>query len=104
MNKKFGYHHFLLALLPILLIWANNVNEIPIQDMIVPIFLSLAIVFIPWIILTFFIGQKKSAVIISTLIIVILIFAHTRLILGHHDIEDIRFISKNLILILKYGC
>ncbi|RZD41873.1 MAG: hypothetical protein CXT78_10300 [Thaumarchaeota archaeon] len=98
-NKKFGYHHFLLALLPVLLISLDNINEIPIYDIIVPLFLSLAIVFVPWMILTFFIGQKKSAVIISLLIIMLMIFAYTRLVVSHHEILDVRFISKNIILI-----
>ena len=99
MIRKFGYHHFLLALLPVMLIWVDNVNEIPIEDIVVPLFLSLTIVFIPWIVLTFFIGQKKSAVIVSIIIIMLMIFSYTRLILGHHEIVDIQFIAKNLILI-----
>jgi len=98
-NKKFAYHHFLFALLPVLLISLDNINEIPIHDIIVPLFLSLAIIFIPWMILTFFIGQKKSAVVISLLIVMLMIFAFTRSVLSHHEIVDIRFISKNIILI-----
>jgi hypothetical protein len=99
MNNKFGYHHFLLALLPVLLIWVDNINEIPIQDIIFPLIISFLIVFILWIILAFLIGEKKSAVIISILIMILMIFAYTRLILGHHEIEDVRFFAKNLILI-----
>jgi len=46
-----------------------------------------------------FIGERKSAVIISFLIFLVLIFVFTRSALIYHDIIEIRVIAKNIILI-----
>jgi hypothetical protein len=99
LNQKFGYHIFLFALLPVLFIFLDNINEIPIDSIIAPLILCLAIIFIPWILLTFFIGQKKSALIISLLIIIFIVFAYVRSVLIYHEIGEIHFIAKNIILI-----
>lgn len=99
MIKKFGFHHFILVLFPVLLIYLDNINEIPIQDIFVPLILSLGIILIPWVLLIYFIGERKSAVIISLLVIIFLIFAYVRSILIYNEIEEVRFVAKNIILI-----
>ena len=99
MIKKFGFHHFILALFPVLLIYLDNINEIPLQDIFVPLTFSLGIILIPWILLTYFIGEKKSSIIVSLVIILFLIFAYVRSILIYNQIEEIRFVATNIILI-----
>ena len=99
MKKEFGFHHLIFVLFPILLIYLDNINEIPIQDIFVPLTFSLGIILIPWILLTYFIGERKSSIIISLVIIIFIIFAYVRSILIYHEIEEIRFVAKNIILI-----
>jgi len=74
-------------------------NEIPIHEIFIPLIISLGIIFIPWIILIFFIGERKSSVIISIVIVIFLIFAYIRSILIYNEIEEIRFVATNIILI-----
>ncbi len=103
MFKTFGFHHFIFVLFPVLLIYLDNINEIPIFDILIPLIISLGIISIPWILLTYFIGEKKSSIIISILIIIFLIFAYVRSVLIYHEIEEIRFIARNIILIPTFS-
>ena len=97
--SKFGFHHLLLALLPVSLLFLDNIHEIPIGDIFTPIIISLAIVIVLWIIIMRFIGERKSAVIVSFLIFMVLIFASIRSLLVYHELAEIQFIGKNIILI-----
>ena len=99
MFSRFGFHHLIFALLPVSFLFVDNIHEIPIEDIFIPIIISLVIVIIPWIFFIRFIGERKSAVIISFLIFLVLIFAFTRSALIYHDIIEIRVIAKNIILI-----
>jgi hypothetical protein len=95
---KFGFHHFIFALLPVSLLFLDNITEIPINDIFIPLGISLIPVIILWALLTYFIGTKKSSVIISFIIILLLLLTYTRSFLIYHDIEEIRIIAKNIIL------
>ena len=99
MNFKFGFHHFVLILLPVLFIFVDNINELPLNAILIPLLISLLIILIPCIVLKYFIGERKSSIILSVLIISFLIFSFTRSALIYHEIEEIRFIATNLILI-----
>ena len=80
-------------------LFVYNIHEIPIEDIFTPIIISLAIVIILWIIFMRFIGERKSSVIISFLIFLVLIFASIRSLLVYHELTEIQFIGKNIILI-----
>ena len=97
--SKFGFHHLILALLPVSFLFIDNIHEIPIGDIFTPIIISLAIVIILWIIFMRFIGERKSAIIVSFLIFMVLIFASIRSLLVYHELAEIQFIGKNIILI-----
>ena len=99
MLSKFGFHHFIFALLPVSLLFLDNINEIPINDIFIPLVISLIPVIVLWGLLTYFIGAKKSSVIVSFIIILLLIFTYTRSSLIYHEIIEIRIIAKNIILI-----
>ena len=71
MISKFGFHHFIFALFPVTFLFLDNVHEIPIKDIFIPIIISLVIIIIPWIFLRQFVGQKKSALIISLFVILL---------------------------------
>jgi len=98
MLSKFGVHHFIFALLPILLLFQENVHEIPINDIFIPLIFSFIIVFILWIILARFVKERKSSMIISFSIILFIIFAYVRSgLLVDGSIES-QFFAKNVIL------
>jgi hypothetical protein len=98
MISKFGFHHFIFALFPVTFLFLDNIHEIPLGDIFIPIIISFLIVVIPWIFLRRFIGGKKSALIVSLLVILLIIFAHVRSVLIHNDIVEIQFIAENVIL------
>ena len=64
-------HVFLFALFPLLLLFADNVEEIPLEDLLLPSLGSLLIIGILWIVTKIFVGGKKSALILSIFIILI---------------------------------
>ena len=97
--SKFGFHHLIFALLPVLFLFVDNIHEIPIEDIFTPLIISLLITIILWIIFLYFVGERKSAVIISFLIFLILIFASIRSFLIYHEFAEIQLIGKNIILI-----
>jgi hypothetical protein len=99
MNLKFGFHHFVLVLLPVLFIFVDNINELPLNAILIPLSISLLIILIPWIVMKYLIGEGKSSIILTILIISFLIFSFTRSVLIYHEIEEIRVIASNLILI-----
>ena len=102
-KKKFSFYIFLFATFPFLLLFQENINEIHLQDIFLPIFFSIGIIFIPWIILRKFIGSDKSALILSFLIIILMLFAYVRSSLwkinwATGEIEA-HFLAQNIILI-----
>ena len=98
MLSKFGVHHFIFALLPILLLFQENVHEIPINDIFIPLIFSFIIVFILWIILARFVKERKSSLIISFSIILFIIFAYVRPSLLVDGSIESQFFAKNVIL------
>jgi len=97
--SRFGFHHLIFALLPVLFLFLDNIHEIPFDDILFPLLISLLIIVIPWLFLTKFIGERKSAVILSLIVLLVMIFAFVRSELIYHEIIEIRFLSKNIILI-----
>jgi len=99
MFSRFGFHHLIFALLPVLFLFLDNIHEIPFDDILFPLLISFLIVVIPWLFLKKFIGERKSAVILSLIILLVMIFAFVRSELIYHEIVEIRFLTKNIILI-----
>lgn len=97
--KQLSYHHFIYALFPVLFIFLDNINEIPLNDLFLPLVTAVLILIIPWGILTYFIGQKRSALISTLFIFIIIIFAYTRSGFIYHEILDLRILASNYILI-----
>lgn len=99
MFSRFGFHHLIFALLPVLFLFLDNIHEIPFDDILFPLLISFLIVVILWLFLKKFIGERKSAVILSLIILLVMIFAFVRSELIYHEIVEIRFLTKNIILI-----
>ena len=91
-------HVFLFALFPLLLLFADNIKEIPLEDLLLPSLFSLLIIGILWIIIRIFIGGKKSALIISIFLILWISISQIRL-LSVDQTNVISFFGTNLFLI-----
>ena len=68
MLSKLPIHKFLFSLFPIMFFFQGNLHEIPFEDVTFPLFLSISITFLSWIILRKFIGSQRSGLILSLVI------------------------------------
>ena len=62
----------LISLMPILFLYQDNMREIPIQDIVTPLILSVTIIFVSWFILKYFFNTNKVSAGISFIIILLL--------------------------------
>ena len=92
-NKKFSIvHPFLLSLFPVLFIYSQNVYELSVQEIILPILLILFAAVLLWILVRFIIkNNEKSSFIISLLLVLSFTYGHIYLLvdgftLGNSDI------------------
>jgi len=100
------FHTVLMSLMPILLLFQANVHEIPPEDIVLPIIFSIIVMGIAWIILRYFLGTTKSALILSLLVFLAVVFCYTRLFFatGGADVtataadESLLFLGQNLVL------
>tara|TARA_A100001037_G_scaffold80950_1_gene73059 strand:- start:165 stop:1682 length:1518 start_codon:yes stop_codon:yes gene_type:complete len=93
-----NFYHFFFATLPVLFIFTDNMNEVPFLDLFLPLFSSVLIITIFWLILILFLDRKKSALICSLFIFIIILFAYVRGGLVYHELIELRFLASNLIL------
>ena len=92
------FHTILMSLMPILLLFQANVHEIPPEDIVIPIIFSIIVIGIAWIILRYFLGTTRSALMLSFLVFLALLFSYVRLFFAKGDIENLQFFGQNLIL------
>ncbi|MFC1475847.1 hypothetical protein ACFLQW_02455 [Candidatus Zixiibacteriota bacterium] len=77
MKKARAYHHWLLALFPTLFLFNQNMNEYSLAVVVVPLALTLALVFALW--LAFFIvsrNNEKAALISSLFVLLFFSYGH----------------------------
>ena len=91
-------HPFLISILPIFFLFSLNVHEVPINDIFLPILISISITFVSWIILRKIFDGVKGANILSLFLLLFVIYGNLRTIL--HDTSDVnlQLINSNLIL------
>ena len=92
------FHTVLMSLMPILLLYQANVHEIPPEDIVIPLIFSITVIGIAWIILRYFLGTTKSALMLSLLVFLTVIFCYTRLFFAEGDNESLQVFGQNLIL------
>jgi len=99
LNKKsFILHPFLFSCLPILFLLAFNAHELPIQDVIIPLGISIIISFIFWIILKYILNGIKSGLIVSLFILLFTMYGHSKNLLSVESNEIIQFLGSYLVL------
>ena len=97
MLKNSVMHPFLFSLFPILFIFQHNIHEIPLQDTFWPLFLSFIIALGLWVILRFFIGGKKSGLIVSLIIILFVIYGNLHTFILNSG-SQFTFLGGNMIM------
>ena len=97
MLKNLIAHPFLFSLFPILVIFQYNIHEVPLVDTFLPLFFSFIIVLVSWIILRFFIGGKKSGLIISLVVMLFVIYGNLRTFILNSEYE-FSFLASNTIM------
>jgi len=92
-------HIFLFSIIPLFLLYAENVDEIPAGDIILPTIISFFVIAIAWFFLKYIIGNQKSALILSSILAVWIILCQIRIIFVFEEYEGLEFIGSNKILI-----
>ncbi len=98
MLSKFGFHHFIFALLPILFLYLDNIDELPLKSVLAPIFLTLGITFGIWLIIRFVIGERKTSLIITFSVIILIVFAYARSFIITSGDSGLQILASNYIL------
>ena len=97
MLKNLVIHPFLFSLFPVLVIFQYNIHEIPLQDTFWPLFVSFIIALGLWVLVRFFIGGKKSGLIISLVIMLFVIYGNLHTFIINSDTE-FSFLGGNIIM------
>ena len=92
-------HVFLFSLFPLLILITENLSEIPLYDIITPSIICILITIVVWIILSKFIGIRKSAIIITLLVTIWIIISQVRVIIAEVGNETLLLLGSNKILI-----
>ena len=108
--KKFNIIHlFLIALFPVLIIYSQNIHEIPIQEIILPTSLIFFVAILLWLLVRFIIkNSEKSALIISLLLVLSFSYGHVYLLvddftLGNSDIGRHQYLLIPFVISLIVG-
>ena len=97
MLKNLVIHPFLFSLFPVLVIFQYNIHEIPLQDTFWPLFVSFIIALGLWVLVRFFIGSKKSGLIVSLIIMLFVIYGNLHTFILNSDTE-FSFLGGNTIM------
>ena len=99
MLSKLPIHTFLFSLFPIMLFVQGNLHEIPFEDVIFPLFLSISITFLSWIILRKFIGSQRSGLILSLVIMSFINIGNIRFFISDNPDETLQSSVEGQILV-----
>lgn len=97
-NKNVNFHPFILACLPVLILFSFNTDEIPITDIFVPIIISIFFVIIFWLALKYLLRTTKSELIVSFLILLFVIYGNVFSLQTPNENIFSNFLSSHLIL------
>ena len=99
MLSKLPIHIFLFSLFPIMFFFQGNLHEIPFGDVIFPLFLSISITFLSWVILRKFIGSQRSGLIISLIIMSFINLGNIRFFISDNPTESLQSSVEGQILV-----
>ena len=99
MLSKLPIHTFLFSLFPIMFFFQGNLHEIPFGDVIFPLFLSISITFLSWVILRKFIGSQRSGLILSLVIMSFINLGNIRFFISDNPTESLQSSMEGQILV-----
>jgi len=99
MLSKLPIHTFLFSLFPIMFFFQGNLHEIPFGDVIFPLFLSISITFLSWVILRKFIGSQRSGLILSLVIMSFINLGNIRFFISDNPTESLQSSVEGQILV-----
>ena len=97
MLKNLVIHPLLFSLTPILLIFQYSIHEVPLVSTFWPLIFSFLIALGLWVILRFFVGGKKSGLIVSLLVMLFVIYGYLHTFMMNTD-SEFSFIGRNMIM------
>jgi len=98
LDHKIIFHPILFSFLPILFLFQNNINEVPISDIILPLGLSIIPVMVLWVPLKILFGYTKSSLITSFTILLVVIVGNLHNVLLTHPEVILQVLGKMIIL------
>ena len=98
MLSKLPIHTFLFSLFPIMFFFQGNIHEVPFEDVTFPLFLSISITLLSWIILRKFIGSQRSGLIISLFIMSFINLGNFRFLISDDTDESLQSSVEGQIL------
>ena len=97
MLKNLVIHPLLFSLTPILLVFKYSIHEVPLVSTFWPLIFSFLIALGLWVILRFFVGGKKSGLIVSLLVMLFVIYGYLHTFMMNTD-SEFSFIGRNMIM------
>ena len=97
---KFPIHTFLFSLFPLMFFFQMNIHELFFEDVVFPLFLSILVTFVFWIILQRLIGSKRSGLIISLLIMCLINLGNISLFISEDPNESITSSLEQQVLVI----
>lgn len=103
MNKKFLIHPFLYAILPVLVLYKQNISEAWPSLMFTPVIYSVALAILSWFIFLFFLRNKhKASVMTSIWLVLFFSYGHTYLFLANKGVFNYIPVGPHLFLLGSY--
>ena len=96
--NKLPIHTLLFSLFPLMFFFQVNIHELLFEDLIFPLFLSVSITFLSWIILRKFIGSQRSGLILSLVIMCFINLGNIRFFISDNSTESLQSSVEGQIL------
>ena len=96
--NKSPIHTLLFSLFPLMFFFQFNIHELLFEDLIFPLFLSVSITFLSWIILRKFIGSQRSGLILSLVIMCFINLGNIRFFISDNSTESLQSSVEGQIL------
>jgi hypothetical protein len=91
---------FLFAIFPIILLYSDNISEIPIDELTIPIFLAISIIFLSFLFLNYILKSGiKAGIILTFLVAIFFSYGHIFNFLQEINTSNIDFVHQRYVII-----
>ena len=99
MNKLIIFP-FLFAIFPIILLYSDNISEIPTDELTIPIFLAISIIFLSFLFLNYILKSGiKAGIILTFLVAIFFSYGHIFNFLQEINTSNIDFVHQRYVII-----